>query len=103
MAEAHEPGQALIEERHDRVVGKAWIAGKLALVQVDPEYVFSKTERGRPAIFHLDNDAFRADGYLRVTHPISASFAICDVTLPKLRYVCNPELPALQGIAKLAA
>ena len=69
----------------------------------DPEYVFSKAERGRPAVVHLDNDAFRADGYLRVTNPISASFAICDVKLPKLRYVCDPELPALQGTTKVAA
>ena len=130
-------GEVSIELRHDRVVGKALIDGKLALqveqldrdviggsdvqfiasmhlarngedgklvlVQVDPEYVFSKCERGRPAVVHLDNDAFRADGYLNVTNPISASFAICDVTLPKLRYVCDPELPALQGTTKLAA
>ncbi len=131
------PGEVSIEQRHDRVVGKALIDGKLALhielldrdviggndvqfiasmhlarnkedgrlvlVQVDPEYVFSKCERGRPAVVHLDNDAFRADGYLEVTNAISASFAICDVTLPKLRYVCDPELPALQGTTKLAA
>ena len=131
------PGEVSMEQRHDRVVGKAlidgkvalhieqldreaiggndiqWIAsmhlarnkedGKLVLVQVDPEYVFSKCERGRPAIVCLDNDAFRAGGSLQVTNPISASFAICDVTLPKLRYVCDPELPALQGTTKVAA
>jgi hypothetical protein len=131
------PGEVLLEERHDRVVGKAsiegrlalhveeldreaiagndvqWIAtmhlarnredGKLSLVQVDPGYTIAKAERGRPVVVHLDHDAFRADGYLAVTHPISASFAICDVTLPKLRYVCNPELPALQGTTQVAA
>jgi hypothetical protein len=132
-----QPGEVSMEQRHDRVVGKAlidgkvalhieqldreaiggndiqWIAsmhlarnkedGKLVLVQVDPEYVFSKSERGRPVIVCLDNDAFRAGGYLQVTNPISASFAICDVTLPKIRYVCDPELPALQGTTKVAA
>jgi len=77
--------------------------GKLVLVQVDPEYVFSKAERGRPSVVRLDNEAFRADGYLELTTPISASFAICDVTLPKIRYVCDPELPALQGTTKVAA
>jgi hypothetical protein len=131
------PGEVSIEQRHDRVVGKAVIEGalvlqveqldrdaiggndiqfiasmhlarneedgKLVLVQVDPEYVFSKCERGRPAVVHLDNHAFRADGHLRITNPISASFATCDVTLPKLRYVCDPEVPALQGTTKVAA
>jgi hypothetical protein len=130
-------GEVSLQQRHDRVIGKALIDGKLALqveqldreaiggndvqyiasmhlasnkedgklvlVQVDPEYVFSKAERGRPVVVHLDNGIFRADGYLNVTNPIAASFAICDVTLPKLRYVCDPELPALQGTTKIAA
>jgi hypothetical protein len=130
-------GEVSLQQRHDRVIGKAVIDGKLALqveqldreaiggndvqyiasmhlarnkedgklvlVQVDPEYVFSKAERGRPVVVHLDNDIFRADGYLNVTNPIAASFATCDVTLPKLRYVCDPELPALQGTTKVAA
>jgi len=26
-----------------------------------------------------------------------ASFAIADMTLPHLRYICNPEMPAMQG------
>jgi hypothetical protein len=130
-------GEVRLEQRHDRVVGKAlidgklvlhveqldreaiggndiqWIAsmhlarnkedGKLVLVQVDPEYVFAKAERGRPVVLRLDTDAFRAGGCLQVTNPISASFAICDVTLPKLRYVCDPELPAMQGTTRIAA
>jgi hypothetical protein len=131
------PGKVTLEQRHDRVVGRAsidgksvlhiesldrdaiggndvqWIAsmhlarnkqdGKLGLVQVDPDFVFSKAERGRPVVVHLDNDAFRANGYLKVNNPISACFATCDVTLPKIRYVCNPELPAMQGTTKIAA
>jgi len=131
------PGKVTLEQRHDRVVAKAfvndqlvlhieqldrdaiggndvqWIAsmhlarnkedGKLVLVQVDPEFVFSKAERGRPAVVHLDHAAFRAGDYLRVNNPISGTFAICDVTLPRLRYICNPELPAMQGTTKIAA
>ncbi len=76
---------------------------KLVLVQVDPEYTFSKAERGRPSVVTLDNDAFGADGHLRLMNPIMASFAVADVTLPKIRYICNPELPALQGTTKVAA
>jgi hypothetical protein len=51
----------------------------------------------------LDNAAFGAGNYLRLDNPISATFTTADVTLPKLRYVCNPELPAMQGTTKVAA
>jgi Acetoacetate decarboxylase (ADC) len=76
---------------------------KLVLVQVDPEFTFSRAERGRLNIGTLDNQAFRADDHLRLTNPMMASFAIAEVALPKLRYVCNPELPAIQGTTKVAA
>lgn len=77
--------------------------GKLVLVQVDPEYLFSKAERGKPRFISLDNEAFGAGTSLRVMNPIMASFATGDVTLPKIRYICNPELPAMQGTTKVAA
>ena len=31
---------------------------KLVLVQVDPEYVFTKAERGKPRVVALDHEAF---------------------------------------------
>ncbi len=78
--------------------------GKLVLVQVDPEYTFSKAERGKPRIVTLDPAAFSAnDSNLRLMNPIMASFATADMTLPHIRYVCNPELPAMQGTTKVAA
>jgi hypothetical protein len=77
---------------------------KLVLVQVDPEYVFSKAERGKPRVVALDPEAFGATATtLRVMNPISAYFTTADMTLPKVRYICNPELPALQGTTKVAA
>jgi hypothetical protein len=76
---------------------------KLVLVQVDPEYVFSKAERGKPHVAALDNDAFGAGNALRVMNPIASNFATADVTLPRIRYICNPELPAMQGTTKVAA
>jgi len=76
---------------------------KTVLVQVDPEYVFIKAERGRPHLIQSDPEAWRANGYLKFTNPISATFTTCDVTLPKLRYVCDPIRPALQGTTKVAA
>ncbi len=77
--------------------------GKLVLVQVDPEFTFSKAERGKPRVILLDNDAFGAGNNLRLANPISATFTTADVTLPKIRYICNPELPAMQGTTKVAA
>lgn len=77
--------------------------GKLVLVQVDPDFTFSKAERGRPRILLLDNDAFSAGNNLRLGNPISATFTTAEVTLPKIRYICDPELPAMQGTTKVAA
>jgi hypothetical protein len=77
--------------------------GKLVLVQVDPDFTFSKAERGKPRILLLDNDSFGAGNNLRLGNPISATFTTAEVTLPKIRYICNPELPAMQGTTKVAA
>jgi len=73
------------------------------MVQVDPEYVFASAERGRPRVTVMDKSAWNCAGYLDLTNPISASFAKCDVTLPKIRYILDPERPALQGTTKVAA
>lgn len=77
--------------------------GKLVLVQVDPEYVFAQAERGRARVGTLAHAAWNAADCLQLTNPISAAFAMCDVTLPKIRYVLDPERPALQGTTKVAA
>ncbi len=77
--------------------------GKLVLVQLDPEYVFARAERGRPRVIMLDHDAWGTKAYMKLTNPIAASFATCDVTLPRIRYICDPEKPAFQGTTRLAA
>jgi len=76
---------------------------KLVLVQVDPEFTFSKAERGKPNLVALDAAAFGAGDHLRLMNPIMASFATAEVTLPRIRYICDPEVPALQGTTKVAA
>ena len=76
---------------------------KMVLVQVDPDYTFHKAERGRQHIIAFDGAAFGVGSNLRFMNPISASFATVDMTLPKIRYVCDPEKPALQGTTKVAA
>ena len=76
---------------------------KLVLVQVDPEYSFSKAERGKANLVTLEVDAFGGGAHLRLMSPIMASFGVAEVTLPKIRYICDPELPAMQGTTKVAA
>ena len=70
------------------------------LVQVDPEYVFHRAERGRPQLASFDPSAW-GDARIEPVWPVAASFAIADVTLPKLRYLCDPDVPAMQGTEKL--
>jgi acetoacetate decarboxylase len=77
--------------------------GRLVLVQVDPEFVFQKAERGRPHLITIDRSIWKTGDNLQLANPISASFTIADVTLPKLRYICDPERPAMQGTTKIAA
>jgi hypothetical protein len=80
------------------------VDNKLVVVQVDPEYVFNKAERGKPRVVALDPAAFGATAEsLNVMNPIMACFTTADITLPKIRYICNPELPAMQGTTKVAA
>jgi len=70
------------------------------LVQVDPEYTFHRAERGRPAL-----EAFAAgrwgDERVAPVHPVSAHVTVADVTLPRLRYVSRPDVPAIEGTEKL--
>jgi hypothetical protein len=77
--------------------------GKLVLVQVDPEWVFHKAERGRPHIISLDSQAWAAGDLLRADYPISATCTTCDVTLGKIRYICDPAKDAFQGTTQVAA
>jgi hypothetical protein len=80
------------------------VDSKLVVVQVDPEYTFHKAERGKARVVTLDPEAFGATAKtLNVMNPIAASFATADITLPKIRYICNPEVPAMQGTTKVAA
>ncbi|HLZ69430.1 MAG TPA: acetoacetate decarboxylase family protein [Dehalococcoidia bacterium] len=69
---------------------------KPRLVQVDPEFTFHKAERGRPHLHGFDRAAWRAEGVDPV-YAVSATYAVADVTLPRIRYIMNPDLPAMQG------
>lgn len=77
--------------------------GKVVVVQLDPAWTFHKVERGRPHIIALDSEAWGAGKMLRADYPISATYADCDVTLSKIRYVCDPTVDAFKGTTAVAA
>lgn len=70
------------------------------LIQVDPEMSFHRAARGT-----LRLDVFEADAWgesrIRPVYPVSAWYALCDLTLPRVRYICDPDVPALQGTEKI--
>ncbi len=66
------------------------------LVQVDPEYRFHRAERGRPRIDFFERAAWAAGG-VEPVYPVVASFATCDTGFPRIRYVLDPDVPALSG------
>jgi Acetoacetate decarboxylase (ADC) len=66
------------------------------LVQVDSEYEFLRADRGRPELRAFDAAAW-GDTRLVPTEPVSASFTACDVAIPPVRYICNPDIPAAEG------
>jgi len=69
---------------------------KPRLVQVDPEYTFHRAERGRPSVVAFDQTPWHAAG-LNAVYGISATYAVADVLLPRIRYLCDPDITALQG------
>jgi hypothetical protein len=74
----------------------ALAAQGLRLVQVDPEYDVHRAERGTPLIESFDAAAW-GDESIRSVYPVSASFTVADVTLPRVRYLCRPDVLAFEG------
>jgi hypothetical protein len=72
----------------------------LRLVQVDPTFVVARAERGRPRLAAFDAAAW-GDARLAPGHPVAASIAIADVTLPRLRYLCRPDVWAFDGTERV--
>ena len=68
----------------------------LRLVQVDPDYEVARAERGRPRLHRFDAAAW-GEPLLEPVHPVVATFAVADVTLPRLRFVCRPDVLAFFG------
>jgi len=68
----------------------------LRLVQVDPDVRVERAERGRPALAAFDAAAW-GDARIAPAHPVSGTIAVADVTLPRLRYLCRPDVWAFDG------
>lgn len=66
------------------------------LVQVDLDHTLTRAERGDPFV-----DAFEATAWgeerLEPSWLVSAAFGMGTVTLPKLRFVCRPDVLAFEG------
>ena len=78
----------------------AHTARGLRLVQVDPGYDISRAERARPRCLGVDGAGW-GDDRIVAGHPVSASIVMADVTLPKLRYVCRPDVWAFDGTERV--
>jgi hypothetical protein len=76
--------------------------GKTVLMQVDAEYAVTRAERGDSNIILIDALAWNTGDHLMLTNPMTATLAACDVTLPRIRYVCDPSRPAYEGTIKVA-
>lgn len=70
------------------------------LVQVDPEFAVSRADRGTAQIDAFDSVYWDAPE-LRPVYPIVASYTTANVTLPAIRYICDPEQPAITGTVAL--
>jgi hypothetical protein len=74
---------------------------KLVLVQVDPDYVFTKVERGHSHFIQIDQEAWGSKGLIMPTNPIISTYAQCEVILPKIRFVCDPNRNALLSTVRV--
>jgi len=68
----------------------------LRLVQVDPDYRVHRAERGQPRLTGFDAAAW-GDARIQPVYAVSASIAVADITLPRIRFLCRPDVLAFEG------
>jgi len=68
----------------------------IRLVQVEPRYQIHRVERGRPHVNVFDGAAW-GDARIQAVYPVSASLAHADITIPRIRFVCRPDVLAFDG------
>jgi hypothetical protein len=70
------------------------------LIQSDPDYVFRSADRGKPHLEAFDAAAFGIDGAVPV-YPVSASYAVADISMPEIRYLVDPAKPPLASVERI--
>jgi hypothetical protein len=73
----------------------------LRLVQVDSELRVTRAERAQPHLVRFSSEAFGLAA-ARLAYPVAAFVALCDVTLPRLRFMCRPDVPAFAGTERIS-
>jgi hypothetical protein len=68
----------------------------LRLVQVDLAYTVHHAERCTPRLESFDAAAWGSP-LVRPVYPVSASVARADLTIPRLRFLCRPDVMAFEG------
>ena len=68
----------------------------LRLVQFEPEHEISRAERGSPEVECFVAAAF-GDARVEPVYPVSAVCCLGRMTLPRLRFVCRPDVWAFEG------
>ena len=72
----------------------------IRLLQVDPDFVFHSSDRGKPQLNAFDAPAWALDGANPV-FAVSASYAVADIKMPELRYLVDPEKPPLAAVERV--
>ncbi len=70
------------------------------IIQVDPDFIYHKADRGKPELTSFDADAWRLAG-AEPWWPVSASHVKADMTLPRIRFVLDPSKPAVAGVERV--
>lgn len=70
------------------------------LVQCDADFAVSRADRGQARIDAFDAAFWNAETVVPV-NPIVASYTTSNVTLPKIRYLCDPDQPAISGTVSI--
>jgi hypothetical protein len=73
----------------------------LRLVQIETRYQIARAERATPRGLRFAGDAWGLPD-VRPIHPVSASLALSTVTIPRIRFVCRPDVWAFEGTESVA-
>lgn len=77
-------------------VNLAYTPRGLRLVQVEPRCQIHRVERGRPRVLAFDGAAW-GDARVQPVYPVAATLAVADITIPRVRFVCRPDVLAFDG------